>query len=110
MNTNDLPPAARLAALIDAGRAAHPEIRHGNDGGLTPDCDSGCALAFACLGMGLSKQTLFSSAFRTGAAVNFLRIDDDLADGVVYMNDAARASLDDICKSLREGELAKIPA
>jgi hypothetical protein len=114
MNTNDLPPAARLAALIEAGRAANPDIKHGQCT-LFKEKEA-CAIGFAMLGSGVSRESLpdFSTAmaachlgFKHRKEVIFTP--RTLTEQVVRMNDSG-ASLRAICKALREGDLAKVPA
>lgn len=115
MNTNDLPPAAKLAALIEAGRAAHPELKHGRGSYLRGG--EACALGFAALACGVQQQSLIDSypftddlvktpfikhigmTYRTG---NLL--------GLVADHNDCGETLEEICQSLREGELAKLPA
>ena len=49
MNTHDLPPAAKLAALIEAGRAANPDIPQGL--GNFYHQGRACALGYAALAL-----------------------------------------------------------
>lgn len=110
MNTNDLPPAARLAALIEAGRAAYPNVGHGKGSyyfhGLA------CALGFAALGAGAKPSDLEASPI--GSQVAFEKFTGlefrwtGLCGEVACANDDG-ATLDYICHSLREGRLAEIP-
>ena len=105
MNTNDLPPAAKLAALIEAGRAANPDVKHGR-GNLFYGGEA-CALGFAALGKGVSRGTLSGRALASALLPEY---PSSLRCAVMVRNDFAGASLDDIIRSLREGELAKVPA
>lgn len=112
MNTNDLPPAARLAALIEAGRAAHPNLKHSK--GLGMGEETACALEFACLGAGLGRPRFTSEAARRLGlefryAYGMPGHQHNLAEQVVWDNDHGK-SLDEILQSLREGELAKLAA
>lgn len=108
MNTNDLPPAAKLAALIEAGRAANPDLKQGRGELLRPERHEACALGFACLALGASRASILNFDF------GFVDLEErygfkGLVDFVYKINDGG-ASLDEICASLREGELAKVAA
>lgn len=105
MNTNDLPPAAKLAALIEAGCAANPDLAHGRSVLLNER--TACAIGFACLGNGYPREIVSEHIFGFG----FLPEEcARLAADVMRMNDVDHASLEEICTSLREGELAKVRA
>lgn len=60
MNMSDLPPAARLAALAEAGRAANPQIWYNPRSYVQTDFDgkilTACFLSFAALGAGYSLE------------------------------------------------------
>jgi hypothetical protein len=106
MNINDLPPAAKLAALIEAGRAANPDLKHGRGAAYSADRSEACALGFAAFGAGVSRE---------GAAWTTLdRIMPELTRALAYKviaaNDEGVMTLDQIIHSLREGELAKVSA
>lgn len=106
MNANDLPPAAKLAALIEAGRAANPDLKHGHNVLLYNG--AACALGFACLGVGAPRERI--NGYSIGPIQTFLAdFAGPLTDAVIAKNDGG-ASLDGIILSLREGELAKAPA
>lgn len=115
MNTNDLPPAAKLAVLIEAGRAANPDLKHSacyreHEGSRMVAC---CSMTMAALGAGvprgemeraLSASELIGKALQIGSPFESeLWLDTSLANG-------SASSFDEIILSLREGELAKVPA
>lgn len=108
MNTNDLPPAARVAMLIEAGRAANPTVAHGRKQIWDPETRSACALGFACLGAGIDITV---GGYRyTADAVHELHLPFHLSNEIWSMNDRLNVTLEDLCHSLREGRLAKITA
>jgi hypothetical protein len=105
MNTNDLPPAARLAALMEAGRAAYPDL--GFDGSVyfvRRPMWCGCALAFAALGAGAPATWP-----AVGEHIDALPFPKRLKAEVERMAREV-SSVEEIILSLREGALAKIPA
>lgn len=111
MNTNDLPPAARLAVLIEAGRAANPDLEHGVRALIHEG--RACALGFALLGAGCARNEMnprkmpqYLGLYMPGSCPHG-DPDMPLTWRVALMNDAG-ASLQDICQELREGELAKV--
>ena len=110
MNTNDLPPAAKLAALIEAGRAANPDLSLDGRVYFFESQKCGCALAFAVLGTGeiqrVNEDEIVIAAMR---GARFLKMPQKLTDAV-EMEAFYGKSLDEICASLREGELAKVAA
>jgi hypothetical protein len=113
MNTNDLPPAAKLAALIEAGRAANPDIEQGK-GSLRPTPVSACALGFAALALGMPRNCCMDEAaekadplFVSAGFIGGYRRGNGLIEGVFLLNDRG-ASVAEIVRSLREGELAKV--
>lgn len=113
MNTNDLPPAARLAALIEAGRAANPDLAHGRGTLLTEK--SACALGFAGLGAGVSRETLrdpngnyVALAKALGTKYAALSVCAKTVYGETMRRNDRGATLADICRELREGELARV--
>lgn len=117
MNTNDLPPAARLAALIEAGRAANPDLKHGRGAWYVPENREACALGFAGLALGVPRDVMADSARNYRAVGNALGVEPSdmiwtrtTLYGVVQRKNDAGATLDEIITSLREGELAKVPA
>lgn len=110
MNTNDLPPAAKLAALIEAGRAANPDLKHGRLNLLNVEQDSACALGFAALALGVTREDLVHRQITRGYAALNKAFPFTLVDRVWRVNDRQKASLDEIIASLREGELAKVAA
>lgn len=110
----DITPAARLAALIEAGIAANPDLKQGVDSLLVDD--AACAIGFAALGAGATREQLRSPVRWSNAevAIGFLPCfawapADALGWLVIYMNDEGR-SLHAICESLRSGELSKVTA
>lgn len=116
MNTNDLPPAAKLACLIETGAAANPDLTQGIASLL--EGKKACAIGFAALAAGASRKDLLSQRSAAVAKVFDVPYVDVLAplgnqgtiyQRVIFLNDKG-ASLNDICRSLREGELAKVPA
>ena len=116
MDQSNLPPAAKLAALIEAGRAANPDLKQGR--GLLLRDDAACGIGFAALAIGMPRDYLravppHESAPYTGVAravgVEPTPHGSELTAQVARMNDCG-ASLDEICASLREGELAKVSA
>jgi hypothetical protein len=104
MNTHDLPPAAKLAALIEAGRAANPDMKQ-RFGGMTIYGNTTCALGFAALGAGIPRDRIAP----TNEFFSVFAFADNLWSPVARMNDAG-STLDEIIHSLREGELAKVSA
>jgi hypothetical protein len=103
MNTNDLPITQKLAALMEAGRACNPGMKHvvgdwGN--GKT----RGCAMTFALAGAGLpvTKESDVKLAEYLGASVEDLA---HIARRVIRMNDAGASSLDEIIAAVREDRL-----
>lgn len=125
MNTNDLPPAARLACLIEAGRAANPDLKHGQGSPYESVTGAACALGFAALAAGLTRPEIDCS-YRLGSKqvhAAYARIGSVLGihaegelpqvlarwvwDRVIRPNDNDY-SIEEICHSLREGvELAR---
>jgi hypothetical protein len=108
MNTNDLPPAAKLAALIEAGRAANPDLKHGMGAYLQDG--AACAIGFATLACGVSRSDI-SRTIRDGRLMEaFPGISNprqwQIFNRVEFMNDGG-ATLEQITRELREGELAK---
>jgi hypothetical protein len=105
MNTHDLPPAAKLAALIEAGRAANPDLKHGRGFAYSVRDKEACALGFAAFGAGVSREGV--------AWISLDRIMPGLtvalARKVIAANDGGM-TLDEVIHSLREGELAKVSA
>lgn len=109
MNANDLPLAQKLAALMEAGRAAHPNVSHVR--GVWGDGQTqGCAMTFAALGAGLSdlraRGLVERLAETMGATAAELEM---LARQVVYMNDHRAASMDEIIAAVREERLPVVP-
>lgn len=112
-NQSDLPPAARLACLIEAGVAANPDLVHGTGRFLFGN--EACALGYAALAAGADRKTL---VLHSGGFAEVERVlgckptcsGDDLASLVMQANDMKRWPLCTIIESLREGELAKVPA
>ena len=115
MNTNDLPPAAKLAALIEAGVAANPGIQQGRS--AIWKNGKACAIGFALLGSGMTGKDL-------SAACNSARVMQSISErlglqtspctaslywSVALMNDDG-APIEKICTALRDGQLAAIPA
>ncbi len=112
MNTNDLPPAARLAALIEAGRAANPGLRkNSRDDGIDFLCGRcACAIGFALLGAGVSRKAVRRMGTMITDAAEALGLPPSFCSRVAYFSDTRATSLDEVVHSLREGELAKLPA
>lgn len=112
MNANDLPPAARLACLIEAGVAANPDLKQGRHDFLVED--GACVLGFACLGAGLSRRQVERLEGFNEAAdalnVPFKMWDPgSLLKRVATMNDEGWA-IAGIVNDLRVGELALVTA
>ena len=115
MNTNDLPPAAKLAALIETGRAANPDIRHGRTTMFRDG--AACAIGFAALGAGVSRTDLLpgtitrdrlvSRALGLGIEISPRR--GNLLWETMMFNDTG-VTLEAVCCSLREGALATAAA
>jgi hypothetical protein len=105
MNTNDLPPAAKLAALIEAGVAANPDLSQGKVFPLMGD--RACALGFACLASGMPRGLV--EKIGTDEAYMSLGLSMFAAERIWKANDRGD-SLAEICASLREGELAQADA
>jgi hypothetical protein len=120
MNTNDLPPAAKLAVLIEAGRAANPDLKHGQ--GTLLERGAACAMGFAALGAGLSRAAIDCTdptLDKVHAAYALIGKALDLHEEghepqvlktwvwgrVIRPNDNG-LSLEDICRSLRESVAA----
>lgn len=107
MNTNDLPPAARLAALIEAGRAAHPEMWQCRFRRISLDGRAACALGFAQLGDGFPAN---DEAIHGTRGFQWLGMWPGALRTAIANANNNGATLDEICASLREGELAKVAA
>lgn len=108
MNPNDLPPAARLAVLIEAGRAAYPNVTYNGRTYYNSTVKCGCAMVYAALGAGMPA----SEGIGLRELLHFADehgISDDLF-AAVEAEAWDHASLDEICHSLREGELATVAA
>lgn len=106
MNTNDLPPAARLAALIEAGRAANPDLKQGRGTLFNPDKGEACAIGFAKLACGVPRDT---KAMQRDSMHALFSVPFTICHEVVIANDRGQ-TIAEICTSLREGELARVPA
>lgn len=111
MNTNDLPLAQKLAALMEAGRAAHPNVRHVR-GAWGDGKDKGCAMTYALLGAGLNPEGILNGSLGTGVLVRdelakVLGVDPlevtAIMERVIPMNDDTGASLDEIIEAVRTG-------
>lgn len=113
MNTNDLPPAAKLAALIEAGMAAHPEIAHSHEMLAVVRFDvkadvchikRGCALCYAALGAGATADEVGKEQYH--AVYKRLR-----AFPIALLNEVETANfkqdIQTTIRSLREGALAR---
>jgi hypothetical protein len=110
MDQSALPPAARLAALIEAGAAANPDLRHGRHDFYNHKKKSACALGFAAFAAGAERSAMGIASFPTvERALGMGWAVDNLLGQVSGMNDCG-FSIFEICRSLREGELAKVPA
>ena len=111
MNTNDLPLAQKLAALMEAGRAAHPNVRHSR-GTWGDGKTEGCAMTFAALGAGIQGD--FAEPLMQKLAEH-LGVDMDelgpVAKRVIRLNDRCgkRVSLDEIIAAVREDRLPEAP-
>ena len=103
MNTNDIPLAAKLAVLIEAGRAANPDLRQGQCALLVDKW--ACALGFACLGNGKTRDEVAALGGMSWKAIySAIGIfDDGLIRSVWTANDRG-ASLDKIVRDLRARE------
>lgn len=107
MNTNDLPPAARLAVLIEAGAVANPHLHLDGRGYYDPKFDKrACALCFATLGNGAAPNSYEDVV----GGIDKLGISLELKGAVECMAMGHGMTIREICRSLREGELAKVPA
>jgi hypothetical protein len=111
MNTNDLPVAEKLAALIEAGSMSNPGIKHG-DGRLMRG-NSACAMGYALLAIGatdLDKRSLQDYGEKDLAPI--LGVSESearaLARRVACMNDKG-AELKDIIEAIRMDTLPKFP-
>lgn len=106
MNANDLPPAARLAALIEAGMTAHPGITFDGRAYWNGPNNCGCAMMFAARGAGVAVH----------GAMDVMMFMDECGlwagrlPGLVEMAAFETTALEDVIKSLREGELALVAA
>jgi hypothetical protein len=95
--------ADQLAALIEAGRAANPDLKHGKKELL--DGDRACALGFAMLAHGFSRAQLVADSpyeeFRSalGACGSFIS---------VWIENDEGATLDAICAGLRSGRITAL--
>lgn len=107
MDQSNLPPAAKLAVLIEAGRAANPDLKQGSGTLYNAFRQEACALGFACLATGTARGDL--GGWWTSNAQRHLDMPWSICNGVMALNDFA-GSLDEIILSLREGELAKAEA
>jgi hypothetical protein len=110
MNTNDLPPAAKLAALIEAGRAAHPGLAQCHGAYFRPGAV--CALGYAGLALGATSDVLLSCERMNDLFMSVIGMkwrQGNLLGLVSEWNDGD-VPLEEIITSLREGELAKVPA
>jgi hypothetical protein len=111
MNTNDLPVAEKLAALIEAGSVSNPGIKHGV--GSLARGKMACAMGYALLAVG-AKGLEHRSAhdFGENELAPILGISKDearaLAKRVAYMNDHG-AELKDIIEAIRKDTLPKVP-
>jgi hypothetical protein len=110
VNTNDLPPAAKLAALIEAGRAANRDLYRSTECGPFLDGCEACAMGFAALGAGVTREELRSLKRNTIDLAERLGFSVSLCSRTAYFNDYSAESLDQVIHSLREGELAKVTA
>lgn len=111
MNTNDLPPAAKLAALIEAGRAANPDLKQGRGSWYDAGKRAACAMGFASLGCGVNRKDIVSLGAEPLICAIGISAEDwfRFCSPITRMNDTG-ASLDEIILSLREGELAQVSA
>lgn len=108
MNTNDLPVTQKLAALIEAGRVAHPNVEQCR-GALWRN-GRACAMGFAALGAGMNPGSAedITSKLAEILGVSWRDV-NDLAFHVVRMNDSDRASIDQIVEALRTNTLPQPP-
>jgi hypothetical protein len=111
MDHGNLPPAAKLAALIEAGRAANPQM-HQCQGAWFDDKGGACAMGFAAMGAGVGRNVVGNYALMN-RFFGIVGVRSDrwmgFSSPITRMNDNG-ASLAEICASLREGELAKVAA
>lgn len=99
--------ADKLAALIEAGRAAHPNLLHAR--GNLHDGKKACAMGFALLGAGLVPAMMEAPdelAAAMGVDAKQLR---NIARRVVEMNDHSHASMEEIVEALRGDSLPPAP-
>lgn len=111
MNANDLPASARLAVLIEAGRAANPDLKHGRAHLLNDDGEA-CALGFACLAAGATRETIRLRPYciEDILGMPMLPRRGNLLWRIAMFNDREGSTIDGVVHALREGELAKVPA
>lgn len=96
--------ADKLAALIEAGRASHPDLQHLRN---TWKGEKGvCAMSFAYLAASIDP-VLGGEGRNALATVMNCNVDelDDLMRGVIEMNDWNHADLPSICEALRAGRV-----
>lgn len=109
MQTNDLPLAQKLAALMEAGRAMHPEKHHIR--GALAFGDGVCAMGYVMLGAGIPIGGVEPNTHTLAAAlgVEENRELTELVRSVVRMNDQSRASIEEIIAAVRDGTLPEAP-
>jgi hypothetical protein len=95
--------AEQLAALIDAGRVAHPNVQHSR-GHWGDGVHSGCAMTFAFLAVGVDTQR--GLARRLGCKPDDLK---QLLRRVINANDKLGYSLAGITAGLRANTLPEPP-
>lgn len=112
----DVSPAQRLAALIEAGVAANPDLKPEGGRVVCLERHTACALGYAMLAAGASREELnfpTDGVYRAGKRVLGMPISffsSATLTGAIATAFDDGASLPEICESLRSGELSKIPA
>src|SRR5688572_26378114 len=89
--------AHKLAALIEAGRVANPDVRHGA-GAFVRD-GKACAMGYALLAMGINVEGQCYDRLAKALEVDRTEL-QIIADRVVSMNDHKRASISEITEAL----------
>lgn len=99
--------AQQLAALIEAGRACNPDMRHIN-GAWGDGKERGCAMTFALKAAGIEAvggHSIPLLAEYMGVEHSEL---EKLTSSVISANDNSRLSLDEIVTGLRDGTVQKL--
>jgi hypothetical protein len=109
MQTNDLPLAQQLAALLEAGRACNPDKAHIREELATKD--GMCAMGFiaAALGLDVSHNSTSGAAddIAQKLGVGYEAV-YPLVRRIVQMNDSRGASLAEIAEAIRTNTLPEV--